>query len=139
MLVMTGVTSVSDAVLAAPGRQPTYISADLGGLLERQPAIGPGGPADTVHEGSTGRAGADADDAATESAAHLPGPDGAARRAFGCGGWLAQWPCGSGPLALTGEGAWIDGLRALCAAAWTAEHITDDMVAPALAALGDRH
>jgi hypothetical protein len=34
-----------------------------------------------------------------------------------------------------GDGAWIDGLRALCAAAWAAEHVSADTVAPALAAL----
>jgi glycerol-1-phosphatase len=138
MLVMTGVTSVRDAVLAAPGRQPTYIAADLGGLLERQPVIGPGGPADTAREGSTGRSGADADGDATESVVRTPGPDSATPHAFRCDGWLARWPGGSGPLALTGGGAWIDGLRALCAAAWAAEHVTEDLVAPALAALGDR-
>ena len=137
MLVLTGVTTARDAVLAPPGQRPTYISADLGGLLQRQPAIGHGGPADAVHRASTGRSGADADGA--KSVAHLPGPDGAAPGAFRCDGWLAQWPRGSGPLELTGKGAWIDGLRVLCAAAWAAEHVTDEMVAPALAALADHN
>jgi glycerol-1-phosphatase len=40
---------------------------------------------------------------------------------FGCGGWTAA---AGGPvkawLAVTGTGDWIDGLRALCGAAWTA-------------------
>ncbi len=37
---------------------------------------------------------------------------------FACGGWTARWD--SGRLELTGEGERIDGLRALCAAAWSA-------------------
>jgi hypothetical protein len=131
MLVMTGVSAARDAVLAPPGRQPTYIAADLGGLLERQPAIGPRGQA------PTGRSRAPADGETPESPARLAGPGGAAPHAFRSGGWLARWPGGSGPLELTGDGAWIDGLRALCAAAWAAEHVSADTVAPALAALGD--
>ena len=35
---------------------------------------------------------------------------------FGCGGWTAYLD--GDRLALTGEGTRIDGLRALCAAAW---------------------
>ena len=131
MLVMTGVTAARDAVLAPPGRRPTYVAADLGGLLERQPAIGPRGQA------PKGRSRAPADGETLESPARLAGPGGAAARAFRSGGWLARWPGGSGPLELTGDGAWIDGLRALCAAAWAAEHVSADTVAPALAALGD--
>src|SRR5262245_12275466 len=98
MLVMTGVTSAKDAVLAPPGRRPTYVAADLGGLLERQPAIGPRGTHAEAHGGGP------------------PGPagqDGAAPMAFRCDGWQARWPGGTAPLELTGRGAWIDGLRAL--------------------------
>ena len=53
------------------------------------------------------------------------------------GGWQAVWPGASNPIELSGDGAWIDGLRALCAAAWAAGHVTEDMVAPALKVLGD--
>jgi len=129
MLVMTGVTAARDAVLAPPGRRPTYVAADLGGLLERQPAIGPRGTHAEVHGG--GQPGP-------------PGPpvpagqDGAAPMAFRCDGWQAWWPGGTNPLELTGDGAWIDGLRALCAAAWAAGQVSDQMVAPALTALGQR-
>ena len=130
MLVMTGVTSARDAVLAAPGRRPTYIAADLGGLLEPQPAIGP--------HSSDGEAGdGEAAGRGPASPASSVGADGAAPRAFRCGGWQARRPGGSAPLELTGEGAWIDGLRVLCAAAWAAEHVTDELAAPALATLGD--
>jgi len=36
--VLTGVSDARDAVLAAPGERPTYISVDLRGLLEAHPA-----------------------------------------------------------------------------------------------------
>jgi glycerol-1-phosphatase len=42
---------------------------------------------------------------------------------FACGGWTARRDQ-SGQLALKGSGAAIDGLRALCAAAWDASHGT---------------
>jgi glycerol-1-phosphatase len=39
---------------------------------------------------------------------------------FGCGGWFATAAAsGEAWLAVTGTGEWIDGLRALCAAAWS--------------------
>ena len=117
MLVLTGVTSPRDAVLAPAGRRPTYLASGLGGLLERQPAVGSAG---------------------ARSGEHV---DGGAPLAFRCGGWLARRPggpasTGSAPIELTGHGAWIDGLRALCAAAWSAGQISPAMADPALAALG---
>lgn len=124
MLVMTGVTTARDAVLAPPKRRPTYIAADLGGLVERQPAIGPGG----TH--------AEADGMRPASAA---AQDGTAPRAFRCDGWQASWPGGPTPLELAGEGAWIDGLRVLCAAAWAAGQVTEQMAAQALKTLGQPH
>ncbi|MGW4896398.1 HAD-IIA family hydrolase [Kitasatospora sp. NPDC004240] len=84
LLVFTGIATPAE-VLAAPARhRPTYLAADLRGLLTAQPEV-------------------------TELT------DGA----FGCGGWVAR--AEGGVLRLTGAGAdrW-DGLRALCAAAWTA-------------------
>jgi glycerol-1-phosphatase len=39
---------------------------------------------------------------------------------FSCGGWTAAARTGEAWLGLTGTGDWIDGLRALCAAAWAA-------------------
>jgi len=38
LLVMTGVTGVAELVTATPELRPTYLAADLGGLLEPQPA-----------------------------------------------------------------------------------------------------
>ena len=39
---------------------------------------------------------------------------------FSCGGWTAAAGGGNGWLTVSGSGAWIDGLRVLCAAAWSA-------------------
>lgn len=39
LLVFTGVTDPLDVVLAEPGQRPTYVSADLRGLLEPHPAV----------------------------------------------------------------------------------------------------
>jgi glycerol-1-phosphatase len=80
MLVLTGVTSPAEAVLAPPSQRPTYLAEDLTGLLEPHPVV-------TSQD------------------------DG-----FGCGGWTARWD--TDRLELTGGGKRIDGLRALCAAAW---------------------
>jgi hypothetical protein len=38
LLVLTGVTGLEDLVAAEPQRRPSYISADLGGLLETHAA-----------------------------------------------------------------------------------------------------
>lgn len=89
LLVLTGVTSPAEAVLAPPSQRPTYLAEDLTGLLEPHPVV-------TVQDG-----------------------------AFGCGGWTARQD--GDRLELTGAGEPIDGLRALCAAAWAA---TDGSPAP---------
>lgn len=39
MLVLTGVTSVTDLLAAPPPHRPTYVAADLQGLLEVHPAV----------------------------------------------------------------------------------------------------
>ncbi len=118
MLVLTGVTQPADAVLAPPHRRPTYLAHDLAGLLEPHPAV-------TAAEGG-----------------------------FGCGGWTARVTAGAGSpdsraaagglpdsggppgrLEIAGAGTPIDGLRALCAAAWSAGPVTADSVATAVACL----
>ena len=92
LLVLTGVTRPADVLLASPQRRPAYLAADLSGLNTAHPEV-----------------------AAQDGAFH-------------CGGWIAaaagavdgavasddRW------LTVSGSGDWIDGLRALCAAAWTA-------------------
>jgi glycerol-1-phosphatase len=39
LLVLTGVTSPAEAILAPPGQRPTYLAEDLAGLLEPHPAV----------------------------------------------------------------------------------------------------
>ncbi len=86
LLVLTGVTSPAEAVLAPPSQRPTYLAEDLAGLLEPHPEV--------------------------KSA------DGT----FSCGGWTAA--TARDQLELSGDGERIDGLRALCAAAWATEGVT---------------
>lgn len=83
LLVLTGVTDGAQLLAAPPQHRPTYVDADLRGLLTGQPEV-------------TGDAGA----------------------GFRCGGWTAT--AGAERLELEGDGAALDGLRALCGAAWTA-------------------
>ncbi|MET8831215.1 HAD hydrolase-like protein [Streptomyces sp. NPDC004610] len=82
LLVLTGVTDGAQLLAAPPRHRPTYVDADLRGMLTGQPEVTPSG-------------------------------DG-----FRCGGWTAT--AGAERLELDGEGTALDGLRALCAAAWTA-------------------
>jgi glycerol-1-phosphatase len=56
-----------------------------------------------------------------------------AGNAFQCGGWMARWA--GDRLALDGSGDVPDGLRALCAAAWSAGSVTADMARAAVASL----
>jgi glycerol-1-phosphatase len=94
MLVLTGVTGVTEAVLAPESQRATYLAEDLSGLLEPHPEI-------------------------TRSSG-----------AFGCGGWTARRS--GDQLELDGEGKRIDGLRALCAAAWSADGVTRDSARAAI-------
>jgi glycerol-1-phosphatase len=90
LLVLTGVSRPADVLLAAPQRRPSYLAADLWGLNTAHPEV--------IRAGDS----------------------------FSCGGWTAAVAMGGaaaggdGWLAVSGAGAWIDGLRALCAAAWSA-------------------
>lgn len=81
LLVLTGVTDGAQLLAAPPEHRPTYVDADLRGMLTGQPEVTP------------------------------------AEGAFGCGGWTAS--ARGHELVLDGEGEVMDGLRALCAAAWT--------------------
>ncbi|MFD9871035.1 HAD hydrolase-like protein [Streptomyces niveus] len=81
LLVLTGVTDGAQLLAAEPKHRPTYVDADLRGLLTGQPEV-------DVKDGS-----------------------------FGCGGWTAS--VRDDALVLDGDGGALDGLRALCAAAWT--------------------
>lgn len=83
LLVLTGVTDAATLLAAVPEHRPTYVAADLRGLLQGQPEV------------------------VAES-------DGGVR----CGGWRAS--AAGDALVLEGaEGSDVlDGLRALCGAAW---------------------
>ncbi|MCW2936482.1 MAG: family hydrolase [Actinomycetia bacterium] len=72
-------------------------------------------------------------DALTEAYPDVTVEDGAAT----CNGWTARWQSrhgdgGGASIALDGTGAPIDGLRALCAAAWSREGTTAGAVSAAL-------
>ncbi|MFE7664475.1 HAD-IIA family hydrolase [Streptomyces celluloflavus] len=82
LLVLTGVTTAAELLAAPPQHRPTYVDADLRGILGPQPTVS------------------------------------AADGGFRCGGWTAA--LSGDALVLDGDGAPLDGLRALCAAAWTA-------------------
>ena len=56
--------------------------------------------------------------------------------AFSCGGWAARLD--GGWLELAGDGERIDGLRALCAAAWAADSVSEESVRPAIERLERR-
>jgi glycerol-1-phosphatase len=105
MLVFTGVTQPADAVLAPPHQRPAYLAHGLSGLLEPHPAVTVAG-------------------------------DG-----FSCGGWtarLAGGPGGDGQgaqLEISGSGSALDGLRALCAAAWSSGPVSADSVHSAVGQL----
>jgi glycerol-1-phosphatase len=96
LLVLTGVSRPADLLLASPVRRPSYVAPDLSGLNSGHPEI-------------------------TRSGVGLDG-GGFDGGAFSCGGWTAAAtaPGADGWLTVSGAGAWIDGLRALCAAAWAA-------------------
>ncbi|WP_326764823.1 HAD hydrolase-like protein [Streptomyces sp. NBC_01591] len=81
LLVLTGVTDAAQLVAAGPKHRPTYVDADLRGLLTGQPEVTASG-------------------------------DG-----FVCGGWTAS--VRGDELVLEGDGDVLDGLRALCGAAWS--------------------
>jgi glycerol 3-phosphatase-2 len=103
MLVLTGVSTARDLVLAPASQRPVYVCADLSGLLA------PGTPVGRLA--------------------------GAAASAVSCGGWTASRPDDSEPIEMSGDGDPIDGLRALCALAWSGQQVPGDIVDPALKAL----
>ncbi|WP_234402032.1 HAD hydrolase-like protein, partial [Thermobifida halotolerans] len=85
LLVLSGVTTPLELLLAPPKHRPSYLAHDIGGLNETHPQV--------LLDG--GRA-------------H-------------CGGWTAS--VRGGRLELRGAGERLDGLRALCVAAWHSDHV----------------
>ena len=84
LLVLTGVTSAEDLVSAEPALRPTYIAADLRGVVVSHPHV--------EHEGDSGS----------------------------CRGWTVRI---DDTVKIEGHGDPVDGLRALCAAAWNSAHL----------------
>jgi glycerol-1-phosphatase len=116
LLVLTGVTTAAELLAAEARHRPAYVAADLRGLLTGQPAV-------VAVEGSGGGSGRGLEDAAGGGAGGASGSGGSGgfggAGGFWCGGWVAR--VGDGALVLEGDGGDpLDGLRALCAAAWTA-------------------
>jgi glycerol-1-phosphatase len=120
MLVFTGVTRPADAVLAPPHRRPTYLAHDLAGLLEPHPPV-------AADAGQFRCGGWTVRLAAVQK--NLDGAPGADARSDADGG--------DGPrrLEIAGAGPPIDGLRALCAAAWSPGAVSADSVRSAVARL----
>ncbi|WP_137994768.1 HAD hydrolase-like protein [Streptomyces vilmorinianum] len=84
LLVLTGVTNVAQLLTAVPEHRPTYVDADLRGLLVGQPEV--------VEAGGD----------------------------FVCGGWTASVSGGALVLEAERDGLDVmDGVRALCGAAWS--------------------
>ncbi len=104
LLVLTGVTGPADLLAAPPRRRPTYVAADLSGLLTPHPQ--PTRTADGGHH---------------------------------CGGWTATVADGVLHLDAPTGGDPLNGLRAACAAAWSAatppdaDHALAATLRPALA------
>jgi glycerol-1-phosphatase len=101
LLVLTGVTSAEDLVSADPAHRPTYIAADLRGLVVSHPHV------------------------------ELQG-DGR----WSCHGWTVRI---DDTVKIDGRGDPVDGLRALCAAAWSSAPAPDPVqITEALRDLGWR-
>ncbi|MFI2032658.1 HAD hydrolase-like protein [Streptomyces buecherae] len=82
LLVLTGVTDAAQLLAAEPVHRPTFVAADLRGMLTAHPEV-----------------------RATDEG-------------FACGGWTAR--VREARAEIDGAGDPLDGLRALCAATWTA-------------------
>jgi glycerol-1-phosphatase len=141
LLVLTGVTTPVDLVLAPPRRRPSYVAADLTGLLEPHPMVR-GGPRQpfrcngwearptlparggTVPPGDTPDPDGPDPPAAYPLPHDRPTPSGVRASVGGDDAYIE----------LTGSGDRVDALRVICAAAWSQEAVTRAMVAGALRA-----
>jgi HAD superfamily hydrolase (TIGR01450 family) len=103
LLVLTGVDNPRTVTLAPRHRRPTYLAENLGALLAPYPAVA----------SADGQATCGGWTAALAPGGRAPGGRAAGGRAPG-----GRAPGGS--LTVSGQGAPIDGLRALAAAAWAA-------------------
>ncbi|MFD8645872.1 HAD hydrolase-like protein [Streptomyces zaomyceticus] len=116
LLVLTGVTDVAQLLRAVPEHRPTYVDADLRGLLVGQPEV--------VADADGGFVCGDWRASVREGELVLEGKDGSEASAAG---------------AALGGAAEMDAVRALCGAAWSAADAVDGGVpeaGKALARLG---
>ena len=140
LLVLTGVTGPAEAVLASPQQRPTYLAHDLAGLIDPHPEVRSGG--NTFSCGGwtaqlTPAAGGGVAGGGVAGGA-LPGASGTGSTDGNAGADGQAGPAAGPPLRLQldGEGPAIDGLRALCAAAWsTPGPLAPDSVHAAVARL----
>jgi glycerol 3-phosphatase-2 len=119
LFVLTGVSTARDLVLAPPKLRPTYIAADLAGLQQPPTVVGPLRSQGHLTE---------------NKALDLGDWPGSAVR---CGAWTATRSGPDAPIELRkeGDGELVDGLRALCALAWSRAQISEENAAPALLTL----
>jgi HAD superfamily hydrolase (TIGR01450 family) len=126
-----------ESVLRTRARHPLVVGDRLDTDIEGARRVGADsllvltgvtGPADAVLAPPSQRPTYLAEDLAGLLEPHpdVTGQDGA----FGCGGWTARLD--GDRLELTGDGERIDGLRALCAAAWTAGNVSAESVQQAI-------
>ncbi len=106
LLVLTGVSTPEDLLLAPAQRRPAYIAADLSGLNTAHPEV-------AVQDGAFSCGG-------WTASAVSAGPGGSSSSGVSASSDVSASPAGGAWLTASGSGDWIDGLRALCAAAWTA-------------------
>jgi glycerol-1-phosphatase len=148
LLVLTGVSTPADVLLAPPQRRPAYIAADLSGLNAGHPEVAAQGGAFRCGGWTAAAVNANARPAGAGAGAAGAGAAGAGAAGAGAagGGAAGGGAAGGGAavgdaagggadgpgavgsaggrggewLTVSGSGDWVDGLRALCAAAWTA-------------------
>ncbi len=140
LLVLTGVSRASDVLVAPPHRRPSYVAADLTGLLEPHP-LPTGGQSEPlrcngwqarwVDGGASGaRARRGISDAGDSTSKARGNADAAGARGDG------DDAGDSGRIELTGSGDPIDAFRVLCAACWSRHAVAAEMVADALRMAG---
>ena len=111
LLVLTGVTGPADLLLAGPQHRPSYVAADLAGLNASHPEIRSEGGRFSCGGWTVAVAGAEPPPREDPRPGADPRPVAVAgTHDVSAGRWLT----------VSGAGSWIDGLRTLCAAAWSA-------------------
>ena len=137
LLVLTGVSRASDALVAPPRRRPSYVAADLTGLLEPHP-VPTGGQNEPLRCNGWQARWVDGGTAGNRASRGTTGADARGVVAAGAGkdGHDGHRAGDSERLELTGSGDPIDAFRVLCAACWSRDGVAADMVADALRVAG---